>query len=139
MREGWTFLTLPTETIQAVVGRALPAKSGAVGVPVLVVTSFRAVGTLSKINSLGIQEFTGECWIWSSETGTRKRTLCKFLKIVGALLPTKFCFDLCKINGTETGGAQRTALAVMKGRVEVLVVLAIFGFNATKIGAGRGT
>ena len=88
---------------------------------------------------MGIQEFTGECWIRSSETGTRKRTLCKFLKIVGALLPTKFCFDLCKINGTETGRAARTALAIKERDIIVLVVLAVRGFNATEIGAGRGT
>ena len=133
---------LSTETIHAVAGRALSTKSGAVDVPIFVVTSFRAVEisnvtTLSKINSLGIQEFTGECFIWTSKACTRKRTLCKFLKIVGALLPTKFCFDLCKINGTETGGAARTALAIKERDIIVLVVLAVRGFDATEIGARR--
>ena len=77
--------------------------------------------------------------VWCAQACRGVRTFFEFLQIVGALLPTKLCFDLCKINGTKTGGAKRTALAVKERDIIVLVVLAVFGFDATKIGARRGT
>ena len=46
---------------------------------------------------------------------------------------------MCKINGTETGRAARTALAIKERDIIVLVVLAVRGFDATEIGARRGT
>ena len=59
--------------------------------------------------------------------------------IVGALLPAELCFDLREFNGTEAGGSNRTALAVKEGDIEVLVVLTIGRFDATEIGARRGS
>ena len=142
--ERWTYFALTTEAVKTVARRALSTESGYVDV--LIAASFGAVGTcfwirtlqvavgtLREIVSAVVQNLSLECWIWSAKTGTGKRAPSKFLQVVGALLPTKLRFDLCRCDGTETKGAERAALAVAECGVKVLVVLAVGGFDVAAI------